>query len=74
MIVNWEGLVDTIQAGKTALEYTGVGTPIDTSTVGWYDHAMGDFGQAADNDFAQNPDVFIMGFHKWGSLTETVAE
>jgi hypothetical protein len=72
MHVNWQNLVQTIRNGQSAFENSGAGTPIDTGALSFYDFPMGDFDQAADDFFVNNPNDFIIGFSKWGSETDVV--
>jgi hypothetical protein len=74
MNVNWNNLVNSIGSGQAAYDNSGIGTPIDTSTVGFYDQPMGDFGAAADDASINRPNDFYIAFSRWGSQTDVVTK
>ena len=66
MNINWQNLTTAIQNGSAAYNNSGVGSPIDTGAIGFYDHPMSDLaGAAALEDQLRSTD-FVIGTSKWG--------
>jgi len=72
MIVNWGNVINSIQAGRQALDVSNVGAPINDSVVDFSDNPMGDFDVAAEDYFVSHDNSFMMNFDKWGSQTAVV--
>ena len=74
MNVNWNNLVTSISNGQTAYDSSGIGTPIDSGNLSFYDFPMGDFSDAAENASINRPNDFYIAFSRWGSQTDVVTK
>jgi hypothetical protein len=66
MNINWQNLTTAIQNGSAAYNNSGVGSPIDTGAIGFYDHPMSDLNQSSAEEFNIRPNDFVIGSSKWG--------